>query len=184
MSDGGRPRDPSTVPGLSCGQEGGGWRRTAPDGGADDRRGFPLGEPPPGRDGSEGDTDWFGFPLDRPRQPVPCPRCGASFTDGAAYGLHLRSDHGVRAPSGRSAPRGEQPALGRNRRRPLARRLRAVPLVLVVLVNVALAVAVVGGLSAVGPQWWDDLMAQPWSQVVLIPLLWPTIVFLALRGLD
>ena len=115
---------------------------------------------------------------------MPCPRCGAAFTDGAAFAAHQRSVHGQRAPRGQAATKGDQPALGRNRRSPAARRLRTIPLVLVVVVNVALIIAVLGALAAVGPTWWDDLMAQPWSWAVVIPMLWPTVLFLAVRGVD
>lgn len=131
-----------------------------------------------------GERDWFGFPVERPRQPVPCPRCDEAFTDRRGYADHLRTAHGVQAAGRRPAPVRDQPALGRNRRSALSRRLGTIPLVLVVMVNVALILIVLGGMAAVGPAWWDDLMAQPWGQVVVVPLLWPTIVFLALRGVD
>lgn len=44
--------------------------------------------------------DWFGNPLrepDAPRDPVPCPRCGAGFTEAAAMRAHLGEAHGVRS---------------------------------------------------------------------------------------
>lgn len=138
----------------------------------------------PSAGATSGDVDWFGFPVERPREPVPCPRCDAVFTDRRAYAAHLEASHGVRAPGGRAAAKREQPALGRNHRSSLSRRLRTLPLVIVLAANVAVALATAGALSAIGPAWWDDLVAQPWGLVVLIPLLWPTILFLALRGFD
>ena len=128
------------------------------------------------------DRDWFGYPLDRERDPVPCPRCGEGFTDSTALAVHLRIDHGLRGR--RRAPDPEQPALGQNPRGAWSRRLRTIPLVVVVAVNVVAALVVVGVLSALAPPWWEALMDQSWNLVVLIPLLWPTIAFLAVRGID
>ena len=48
-------------------------------------------------------------------------------------------------------------------------------------IGLAVLVALLGAL---GPVWWDDLIGQSWSLVVLIPLLWPTVLFLAVRGMD
>lgn len=133
--------------------------------------------------GDEPERDWFGYRLDRPREPVPCPRCDATFTDAGAFEGHLRHEHAEAHPRGRPVERGEQPALGRNRRSPLSRRLHTIPLVLVVTLNVALIIATMGALAAVGPPAWDELMDQTWGLVVLVPMLWPTIVFLGLRGM-
>ena len=130
------------------------------------------------------ERDWFGFPVERPRRPVPCPRCDRSFTDRAAYTEHVTKDHGLAAKRVHGATRGEQPALGRNPRGTWSRRLRSLPLVVVLAANVAGALAFLGAMAALGPEWWDDLMDQSWNVAVVIPLLWPTILFLAVRGLD
>lgn len=130
------------------------------------------------------DTDWFGFPLERPRSPVPCPRCAAPFADRDAYAAHLQREHSITG-TGRPADRhGALPALGRNRTASAARRLRTIPLVLVVVVNVAGILVVLGAMAAVGPDWWDGLLDRPWGRFVVVPLLWPTVAFLAVRGLD
>src|SRR4051812_22793194 len=43
--------------------------------------------------GDDQDVDWFGHPLDpgsgRRRKAVPCPRCGAGFTDAVSLRAHL-----------------------------------------------------------------------------------------------
>lgn len=130
------------------------------------------------------DTDWFGFALERPRAPVPCPRCSAPFTDRDAYATHLRVEHAMTGTGRPPDGRGSRPALGRNRSSPLAQRLRTVPLVLVVVVNVAGILVALGAMAAVGPDWWDRLVDRPWGRFVMVPLLWPTVGFLAVRGLD
>lgn len=134
-------------------------------------------------DGEE-DRDWFGYPVERPRAPVRCPRCERTFTDRAAYTEHVTKDHGLTAKRVHGGTRREQVALGQNPRGTWSRRLRTMPLVIVVALNVALVLGVLGTMAALGPAWWDDLMAEEWSLVVLIPLLWPTVLFLAVRGID
>jgi hypothetical protein len=59
-----------------------------------------------------------------------------------------------------------------------------VPLALVLVVNVAVIVATLGALGAVDPPWWQELGDRSWSRFVVVPLLWPTALFLALRGVD
>ncbi len=140
-------------------------------------------EPP---DLGDAATDWFGNPLHAPRTAVPCPRCGAAFVDRASFEAHLRTTHGVRSARRSTAPspRDDVPALGRRRRSPLARRLARTPLVLVVTANVALILVAIAALDALGPTWWDELRSQPWGGAVIVPMLWPTILFLLLRGID
>lgn len=147
------------------------------------------GRPSPGASGDptaagDDELDWFGYPVERPRDPVPCPRCDRTFTDRAAYTAHVTEDHGLAATPVHGGRRAEQPALGKSPRGTWSRRMRTVPLVVVLAANVALVLAVLGGMAAVGPEWWDEMMGESWSLVVLIPLLWPTILFLAIRGMD
>lgn len=131
-------------------------------------------------------TDWFGNPLHPSREPVPCPRCGAHFTDGTAFAAHLAERHGERVStsSGPRRRREDAPALGRRRRSGLSRRLHRFPLVLVLTLNVAVALVALAALEAADAPWWDEVTSQPWGTLVIVPLLWPTILFLALRGLD
>jgi len=105
-------------------------------------------------DGAEPDLDWFGHPL-RPERSAPPP-----------------------------GSRRDLPALGRDGRTPRQRRLRQVPLLLVLAVNVAVAVGLLAAIDAMDLAWWEQIQEQSWDQFVLVPLLWPTIAFLALRGLD
>jgi len=105
-------------------------------------------------DRSEPERDWFGYPL-RPERP---------------------------ASSDQSSS--DRPALGREPRSRRQRRLRQIPLVLVLVVNVAVAIAVLAGLDALELPWWQEIQDQPWDQFVIVPLLWPTIAFLALKGVD
>jgi hypothetical protein len=145
--------------------------------------------PPAGEDDpvpADPERDWFGFPLDRPREAVPCPRCGVGFTDKVAYASHLVDAHDARPERRRRrrATPAQQPVPGRERRTPLALRLRTVPLALVLVVNVAVIVATLGALGAVDPPWWQELGDRSWSRFVVVPLLWPTALFLALRGVD
>lgn len=116
---------------------------------------------------------------------MPCPRCGAGFTDKVAYAAHLVEAHDARPERRRRRPAPvDRPALGLDPRSPLAQRLRTVPLVLVLVVNVAGILATFGALGAVDPPWWADLHDHDWSLGIVIPMLWPTGLFLALRGID
>ena len=131
-------------------------------------------------------TDWFGYPIGRERRPVPCPHCTSTFTDREEYASHLVAEHGTRAPREprREPEAAQRPALGRNPRSKLQRNLAAIPLVLVMAANVAFVGAVVGGLAALDPPWWEELRRQSWSSFLVVPLFWPTVAFLALRGID
>ena len=53
-----------------------------------------------------------------------------------------------------------------------------------VTANVALILVAIAALDALGPTWWDELRSQPWGGAVIVPMLWPTILFLLLRGID
>lgn len=134
------------------------------------------------------ETDWFGHPLGREPEPVACPRCDATFTDRDTFERHLATAHGVSgtARHSRRTPRPDLRAapLGQHTRTPLARRLRTIPLVLVVTVNVVAILAALSALDALEPTWWVGLRAEPWATVVVVPMLWPTILFLLLRGTE
>ncbi len=80
--------------------------------------------------------------------------------------------------------RRDVPALGRNAQSPLAIWLRRTPLALVVVLNVALILVTFAALGAIEPAWWVALRSEAWADVVIVPMLWPTILFLLLRGID
>lgn len=148
---------------------------------------------PPDPPGSTPPThDWFGNPVESPRRHVPCPRCGAPFSDAPSLAEHLATAHGISTrPAGRRNARsrltGSNPthrrALGQAPRSPLRQRLRTVPLWLVLGANLAAAIVVLALVDQHGPGWWAELKPS-WQRVAAIPLLWPTAVFLAFRGVD
>jgi hypothetical protein len=133
------------------------------------------------------ETDWFGNPIHREPDPVACPRCDATFTDRDAFRRHLAAAHGVSGPASRAPSRAPRPdlraaPLGQRSRSPLSRRLRTIPLVLVVTVNVVAILVAVSALDALEPTWWVGLRAEPWATALVVPMLWPTVLFLAVRG--
>jgi hypothetical protein len=141
-------------------------------------------------DGREGDDlDWFGRPM-RSQGSAPCPRCDEEFRASAALAAHLREIHGVE-PGGRHAtarsnrrrrdPGLEAGPLGRNPTTRRQRTLRTVPLWLVLMVNVATVAVALVALDGWDPPWWQALTEEPWWRFVLLPTLWPTVAFLALR---
>jgi uncharacterized C2H2 Zn-finger protein len=101
-------------------------------------------------DGDEsGEVDWFGSPVRPPdaRRPVPCPRCGAPFTEQDALATHAAEVHGIRV---RRHP------LGTGQRARMNRwwdSLGFLPLWLVVPANALVAAAAVTWLWPENPRW-------------------------------
>jgi hypothetical protein len=120
--------------------------------------------------GDDGDdVDWFGSPLTPgpARRSVPCPRCGAPFTEQAALAAHAADVHGIRV---RRHPVG---AGGRARVNRWWDSLGYLPLWLVLPLNAAIAAVVVAALWPVDP-WWA-VYAGGLSTL-------PTVLVLAHRG--
>ena len=119
--------------------------------------------------GDDHGVDWFGNPAEpdggRPRAPVPCPRCGAGFTDAPSLRAHLAEAHQVAGPVRR-----------RSDASPLLRwwhGLRFLPLWFVLPLNV-LFVGLVW-LSVTDPLW------SPLASLVVRFALLPSILLLAAR---
>ncbi|MCC5953294.1 MAG: hypothetical protein JJU45_14465 [Acidimicrobiia bacterium] len=137
------------------------------------------------------ERDWFGQPVERPAEPVPCPQCGEPFTAAPDLAAHLSGAHGIatrRRP--RAAPSrltGANPthrrALGQAPRSPLRQQLRTMPLWVVLCTNIIVAIAVFVILEEHGPPWWGELKPS-WQRMALVPSMWPTALFLAFRGVD
>ena len=53
---------------------------------------------------------------------------------------------------------------------------------LVVTVTVVAILVAVRALDALAPTWWVGLRAEPWATALVVPMLWPTVLFLAVRG--
>lgn len=136
-------------------------------------------------DDASDELDWFGRPL-RPGEAVPCPRCGSAFRSSSELAAHVSGVHGLSVGSRRRRARrwaeGELPAsLGRNHATGRQRALRSIPLWVVLFVNLALVLVGVVALDATAPEWWVALRGRSWWTLLLIPTLWPTVAFMALR---
>jgi len=133
-----------------------------------------AGGPPAG-------LDWFGNPVGadggRPRDPVPCPLCGVSFTQAAALEEHVRAAHRVDPDPGRVPP-----VFGRLHRWGIG--LKFLPLWFVLPANLLLT-------GALYLAWGNDLqlfsLESPGSVIrtwiVRLSIL-PTVLVLVWRAVD
>jgi len=94
------------------------------------------------------ESDWFGLPLHQQRIAVPCPQCGATFSDAAAFGVHASQSHGLKT---QSPARPHRPRTARVRRAWVS--LGFLPLWFVLPVTVLIVGITVAVVWPVNP-WW------------------------------
>ncbi len=126
----------------------------------------------------EADRDWFGNPVGEdgrpPRDAVPCPTCGESFTRAADLRAHVAVAHGRQLlPGGGREPRARRSPLDRSRWERFVDGLRFLPLWFVLPLNVVFVWLV--WLSVSDPLW------NPAAALLVRLALLPSILLLAAR---